>query len=272
MQRRTFIYTFALGSGGLLLNGLKTNAMKPNGDHTLIRIIYNNTGECEGLTNSWGFSAWIENREAPLLFDAGGKGEILEQNMSYLGLDPGKLKKIVISHDHWDHFGGLEKILTKTREKPELYVTANTARAYADKFPNATVKSVSDPVRITDHIWSTGSLKTTYKGKELHEHSLLITHNNTMVLLTGCSHPGIANITEAAKSVFPEKRLLLVAGGFHLAFKRAARVKEISERLKELGVEKIAPSHCTGNSAIKTFRHEWGANFTDLNIGDTFEV
>jgi 7,8-dihydropterin-6-yl-methyl-4-(beta-D-ribofuranosyl)aminobenzene 5'-phosphate synthase len=93
-----------------------------------------------------------------------------------------------------------------------------------------------------------------------------------MVLLTGCSHPGIVKIIETAKRIHPEKRLLLVAGGFHLALKRTARIRKISEQLRQLGVEKIAPSHCTGNAAIKTFRDEWGASFVDLNIGDTFEV
>lgn len=48
--------------------------MKLNGDHTLIKIIYNNTGECEGLINKWGGSVWIENRDGALLFDTGGKG------------------------------------------------------------------------------------------------------------------------------------------------------------------------------------------------------
>jgi metal-dependent hydrolase (beta-lactamase superfamily II) len=57
-----------------------------------------------------------------------------------------------------------------------------------------------------------------------------------------------------------------------LLFDTGVKGEILEQNMSRLGVEKIAPSHCTGNSAIKTFRHEWGTNFVNLNIGDTFEV
>jgi 7,8-dihydropterin-6-yl-methyl-4-(beta-D-ribofuranosyl)aminobenzene 5'-phosphate synthase len=52
--------------------------------------------------------------------------------------------------------------------------------------------------------------------------------------------------------------------------KHRKTVIEISDRLKALGVEKIAASHCTGNQAITVFREEWGERFYDLNLGDEY--
>ena len=233
-------------------------------------MIYNNAGTAEGLENAWGLAAWIEYDQQVLLFDTGGDPEILSANMETLRLDPGKIDKIFISHDHWDHMGGLEMVLGRMDKKPDLYITANTENTYREKYPGAKIIPVSTPVQIDDHAWSTGSFETIYKNNKLQEHSLILVNDDSMVLLAGCSHPGITEITERVLLNHPEKKLLLVTGGFHLAMKTRKKVVDISGQLKEMGVQKIAPSHCTGESSVGIFEKNWGEDFVNLNLGDSF--
>ncbi|MEA3432007.1 MAG: MBL fold metallo-hydrolase, partial [candidate division WOR-3 bacterium] len=89
--------------------------------------------------------------------------------------------------------------------------------------------------------------------------------------VTGCAHPGIVNIVRKAKELL-NKNIYLVLGGFHLMAYSEKEVKEIIKELEELGVEKIAPSHCTGGRPIELFREAWGENFLDLGCGAVFKV
>lgn len=75
-------------------------------------------------------------------------------------------------------------------------------------------------------------------------------------------------MVKTIKEIFPEKNIELVAGGFHLTQKSNSEIKDISNNLKKLGVEKIAPSHCTGDNAITLFKEDWREKFIDLNLGN----
>ena len=95
----------------------------------------------------------------------------------------------------------------------------------------------------------------------IYEQSLLLSSGGELFIITGCSHPGIVNIVKKAKEINPDDKIKLVAGGFHLIRHSKDEVKNISDELKELGVQNISPSHCTGDDAIDIFKHEWGENF-----------
>ena len=77
-----------------------------------IKIIYDKYSLDEKLYTGWGVSFLIDDR---ILFDTGEDGEKLIHNMEYLGVHYEKIEAIVISHDHWDHTGGLRNILKKNR-------------------------------------------------------------------------------------------------------------------------------------------------------------
>ena len=268
MKRKTFIYTFVLGSGSLLFHGLKLNAANMKPGSTSIKMIYNNTGQYSGLKNAWGLSVWIEDETGVTLFDTGGDAAILMKNMKHLGLDLKKIDRIAISHFHWDHKGGLEFVLGETKENTDLYVPVQIKKKYQTEFPSANVIGVDKALKIHNNIWSSGSLSTTYSGKDINEQSLVITEGDAMVIMNGCSHPGIVKIVKQAMEDHPDKRISLVAGGFHLMRTPDIEVRKISAELKELGIEKIAPSHCTGDKAIDIFREDWGEQFVDMHIGD----
>jgi len=274
MDRRSFLPTLAFASGYLLIaSHLKIQAgMKPMNHPMRIRMIYNNTGECPGMENGWGLAAWIETGTESILFDTGGDAGILMKNIRTANLDPKTLSGVIISHDHWDHKNGLASILDSAQNKPRTYVVSDVADSYREDYPEATITGVDEAVEITGNLWSTGQIEGSYRLGSLWEQSLFLLQDNGMVILTGCSHPGITTIAEKAKNLFPSHPIRLVAGGFHLKSTREKEVLRISGLLKELGVEKVAPSHCTGKRAIELFRSEWTDRFVAFDLGDTLEI
>lgn len=272
MKRRLFIQTLILSSGYILLSSKRLNGKYSDKDVIKILMIYNNIGESATLKKAWGLSVWIKKSNSALLFDTGGDTSIIWENISQLDLDLNKLSDIVISHNHWDHKNGLKIILEKTSNKPTVYVVENDFKEFSEKYPTANIKRVSGVMKIDSDIRTTGKLQALYGGGELYEQSLILTQNDSIVLLTGCSHPGIVNIVKKTKSLFPDKRVELVAGGFHLIQISDSEIMKISNELKELQVNKIAPSHCTGDNAINIFKTEWGEKCINLNIGNEVTI
>jgi len=148
MKRKTFIYTFILGSGSLLFHGFKLNAAKMGSGNTLIKMIYNNTGECSGLENAWGLSAWIENDHGVTLFDTGGDAKVLENNIKHLGLNLQKIDRIIISHNHWDHKGGLEYILREIGRPVDVYVVIQDKEEFQNDYSSANIVGVDKPQKV----------------------------------------------------------------------------------------------------------------------------
>ena len=120
-----------------------------------ITIVYDNCLSKPGLRTGWGFSSLIETNYAPLLlFDTGADGTTLLYNMRKLGIDPGRIGIIVISHAHGDHTGGLSDIL-EINKRAEIYIPASTVV----RIPRRKVTLVSKPLQISEEIFSTGELK-----------------------------------------------------------------------------------------------------------------
>ena len=78
-----------------------------------ITVIYDNNPYKEGLETAWGFAASITGTEKTILFDTGGDGSILLNNMQKLAIDPNGIDTVVLSHIHPDHTGGLNSFLEK---------------------------------------------------------------------------------------------------------------------------------------------------------------
>ena len=186
-----------------------------------ITIVYDNCLGKVGLRTGWGFSALIETEDAPpLLFDTGADGATLLHNMKQLGIDPGRIGIIVISHAHGDHTGGLSDIL-EINKGTEIYVPASIVAG----LPGRKVIPVSQPVQISDAVFSTGELKGI-------EQSLAVKTGKGLVVLTGCSHPGVGQIIDIA-SGFGE--VYGIIGGLH-GFRDFGRLR---------GLSLICPCHCT---------------------------
>lgn len=260
-------------TSGILIFVRKLPAMtqsekKQEVDPVLLKMVYNNVGSSPGLQAAWGLSVWIASGSRHLLFDTGGDASILRENLHNARLDPALLSTVLLSHDHWDHRNGLDWLLGTTAFVPEVIVPDEVREAYATTFPAARIRGATDAMEIAPGIWTTGSLPTTYKGNPLYEQALVIVRNDRLYLITGCSHPGIGPIVEKVNQLFPGKSIALVAGGFHLGPVSREETGNLTEAFHREGVEKIAPSHCTGEEAIALFRQEWGDSFIEFYLGD----
>lgn len=92
------------------------------------------------------------------------------------------------------------------------------------------------------------------------ELSLALMTKDGLVVITGCSHSGVQEIVTAAKK-FAKQDVNLVDGGFHMQPYDEPYIAGIAAKLKQLGVKRVAPAHCTGPVALKIFRKEFGANY-----------
>lgn len=164
-----------------------------------ISIIYDNDAWDSRLTPDWGFAALIEAFGHRILFDTGANGRILLDNMEKMGISPESIEEIFISHDHWDHTGGLMAVLEKKTVRVYVPDTIKEAPLAAETVP------VSLSSKLHKHIYSTGTLKNI-------EQSMCIQQDGHVVVIVGCSHPGVDHILKAASEIGPVSVLI---GGLH---------------------------------------------------------
>ena len=121
---------------------------------------------------------------------------------------------------------------------------------------------VSEPVVLDTGVYSTGELTTGV----IEEQSLIIDTDDGLLIITGCSHPGIIDIVQAAQDIC-SRPVYQVCGGFHLLQHSAGEIQQVISELQALGVEKVGPSHCTGDLAISMFEQAYGENCIALGVG-----
>lgn len=232
-----------------------------------ITVPYNNIPLNEDLKTAWGISIFIEGLQKSILFDTGGDGSILLSNMEKLKIDPAEVEVVVLSHIHGDHVGGLEALLL-VNNKVSVCLPSSFPDDFKNKAKSITgeLLTVKKPHRIFENVWSTGELGTSIK-----EQSLVIVTPKGLIIITGCAHPGIVNIVKFVKNHFKEDIHLLL-GGFHLISYSESEIKEIIRELEALKVDKIAPSHCTGEIAIELFEEAWEEDFINLGCGARIKI
>lgn len=209
-----------------------------------VKVLYDNNAK-KGLETGHGFSCLIDGK---VLFDTGGDAETFMDNMKRMMVNIEGIEKVVISHDHWDHTGGLWHLL---KLRPGLKVHA--LGAFSDTFKKCVAESGGDLTdaetgeEIYKGIYSTGPMDFIYKGNKMSEQSLAVRGEKGLSIITGCAHPGIVEIIKKIKRDFSEKNVYMVFGGLHLRGTGREDLEDLIERLRLLKVEKVAPCHCSGD-------------------------
>jgi 7,8-dihydropterin-6-yl-methyl-4-(beta-D-ribofuranosyl)aminobenzene 5'-phosphate synthase len=231
-----------------------------------ITVVYDNNPYREGLTTSWGFSCLISGTEKTILFDTGGNGFILLENMKRLGIAPGEIELLFLSHEHGDHIRGLAQFL-EANNRLTVFLPASFPERFKIGLKSRGIKiaEVQHPTKICEAVFSTGLM-----GTGLKEQSLILHTDRGPILITGCAHPGIIHIIEEAKNLIRDD-VLLVMGGFHLAGMRKPDLEKIITRFKQAGVKHVGPCHCSGNLARAMFKEAYQKNYIDVGVGRVLE-
>ena len=217
----------------------------------------------------WGVSFLIGDK---VLFDTGEKGKWLIKNMENLKVEVDKLEAVVISHNHWDHTGGLWRILEENHHL-KVYACPKFGKRFKNRVKsyNGQLIEVDKFTTIDNNIYTTGEIEGRYLFKYMPEQALVLRTQKGLAILTGCAHPGVVKIIENVKQNIPE-RIYLVMGGFHLMGKHKKTIKAIVDRFREIGIEKVGPAHCTGKTARELFRQEYKDNFVEIKVGKIIEI
>lgn len=235
-------------------------------ERVTITVVFDNTALQPGTRADWGFSCLVEGLEKTVLFDTGANGELLLANMEALGVSPRDIDVVVLSHEHGDHTGGLAAILG---------VTAGVSVYYPARFPQRIVRMVEDagasPVPVEKPTRVAPGLVVTEPSGSPAESGLLITTEEGPVLITGCAHPGVVEMTAAATELAGGP-MYAVLGGFHLVSASADKVERTIEGLKALGVERCGPAHCTGESATARIKAAFADKFIPMGVGATITL
>jgi len=262
-----------------------------------------NTAAAVNLLAEWGLSILIETDTVNILLDT-GQSISASHNADILGVNLSKIDKIVLSHGHVDHTGGLRQVLRKMRKKVEIIAHPDIwAAKYArrqgqeDRYSGipfqrqeleslgASFNLTTKPVKITENIMTTGEVPmvtdfeqldpnlfvkedTGFKpDKLLDDQALIINTEQGLVVIPGCAHRGIINTLYHAQQLSGVKEIHMVLGGCHLIGATEERIRLTIAALKELAVSRIGVSHCTGLPAAAMMAQELGDSFFFNNAG-----
>jgi 7,8-dihydropterin-6-yl-methyl-4-(beta-D-ribofuranosyl)aminobenzene 5'-phosphate synthase len=230
-------------------------------------VVFNNVPYKTGLQTAWGFACLIEGLQKTVLFDTGNNGEILLSNMRQLGLDSRAVDMVVLSHIHKDHVGGLDALLRSNHHVDVIMPASSSVELQRDiTHHGASVITISAPQLLFTGVHTTGEM-----GHEVKEQALIVDTSRGLVVITGCAHPNVADMAERA-STYLGKKITLLMGGFHLEGNSDSEIRTIIARLKVLGVQHVAPSHCTGEAAMHMFRKARGQNYIEGGLGTVITV
>jgi 7,8-dihydropterin-6-yl-methyl-4-(beta-D-ribofuranosyl)aminobenzene 5'-phosphate synthase len=273
-----------------------------------ITTLSENTASQFDVMAEWGLSILIEVDGQNILLDSGKSGAVC-QNAEAMGIDLRKIDKIVLSHGHFDHTGGLQALLSKIKKEVEVIahpdVWAPKYNRREDKpdryigipFQLRTLESLGarftlgrGPVKVSESMMTTGEIpmETDFEiidsslylwtpvGWELDQladdQALVIDTKQGLVVILGCAHRGIINTLYHARRITGKKKIYMVLGGCHLMDASDERIWQTISALNEMEVRKLAVSHCTGMHASMILSQTFGESFTFNNSGTIIDL
>jgi 7,8-dihydropterin-6-yl-methyl-4-(beta-D-ribofuranosyl)aminobenzene 5'-phosphate synthase len=279
-----------------------TPTVSDNDGTARITVVYDAFGKSPAMQKDWGYAALVEYGGKRILFDTGNNPDVLAQNTKAKNIDLSTLDFVVMSHRHGDHMGGLSYVL-KVNPHVKIYAPKEPFGVYGadlpssfyrkdaalpleqryydgappeimrfgSAWPGANFQLIDQNTEIAPNL----SLITLVSNKpgtlELRELSLAINTPHGVVVVVGCSHPGIDKIVQAATAINP--RVHLVVGGLHLV---AANDQDIDKAVTALHdtfkVEYVARGHCTGEPAFSALKKAYGDHYLYAGLGTSLPL
>jgi len=235
-----------------------------------IEILYDkNTGN-KKLHTGWGVSFLVDEK---VLFDTGERGSFLMNNLKTLKVNIDKIEYVVISHDHWDHTGGLWELLKK-KEGLTVYACPNFSTKFKEKVKKlkGNLIEAEGIIAIAKGVFYTGEIAGEYGGEYMPEGALVVMTKNGVSIITGCAHPGVTKIVNTVKKDFPNEDIYAVLGGFHLMDKDRSAIDATADEFKKIGVKKVGATHCSGLDAEEIFKGKYKSDFIKIEVGQTLNI
>ncbi|MDY6835642.1 MAG: MBL fold metallo-hydrolase [Chloroflexota bacterium] len=273
-----------------------------------ITTLCENTAGKTGLSGEWGLSILVNLPDTTILFDTGGGGSIV-QNAAAMGIDLSCVDRIVLSHGHVDHTGGLEKVLMQMNREVEVIAHPDTWGPKCISFPHQPEINVgipfhresleklgakfnlsAQPVYIGEHIMTTGEIPMSSSYEEVDSYfyvkqkgglepdtftddlALVIDADYGPVVILGCAHRGIINTLRQAQSITGKGSVYAAIGGTHLLQASDERIESTIAELIQMGIRRLGASHCTGLKATTRLTQSFEDVFFENNAGTQLEL
>jgi 7,8-dihydropterin-6-yl-methyl-4-(beta-D-ribofuranosyl)aminobenzene 5'-phosphate synthase len=267
-----------------------------------ITILYDAFGKATRMTKDWGYSALVEHGGKRILFDTGNNADIFARNVEAAGARLDNLDFVVVSHRHLDHTAGLAYLL-RVNPGVRIYVPRESFGAFGSSLPSSFYRKqdslpremryydgepedtlsfgtawprgrfvpVDSTVEVAPGVFVIALVSDVPGTRELRELSLAIETAEGMVVVAGCSHPGIERIVEAARGI--GRQVYSVFGGFHLPAAPDSAIERVATALHDTyRVKRVAPGHCTGEPAFYRFRKRWGEDYVYAGLGSVIAL
>ena len=266
-----------------------------------ITTLTENTAQL-GFLAERGLSILVETESSKVLLDT-GLGVSAIYNADLMGIDLSTIDKIVLSHAHTDHTGGLRDVLRRMRKDVEViahpdiwipkYVQYGEKSRYVgipymrDELESlgASFNLTKEPYRINADIMTTGEIEMTTDFEKIDDRlcvneggrmtpdpladdlALIVRTGVGLTLITGCAHRGIVNTVRHVRKLTGGDYIHTIIGGTHLLLSSQERIEKTASELKELGLVRLGVSHCTGFNASAALAREFGEVFFLNNAG-----
>lgn len=272
--------------------------------HVQVTILVDNQAG-EGLVSEHGLSMWIETEDKRILFDT-GQGTALEHNVRVLGIDLGTADFLVLSHGHYDHTGGIPRVLQQARNSsvychpgvvqarysirdgmPMPVHMPHASVAALSGFPSGQIHWLQQPHMLSERIGITGPIprETSFEdtggpfyldreGKLADpiedDLALWIRTDDGLIVCVGCSHAGVVNTVHHIRRLSQGVRVRAIIGGFHLVNASTERLEQTIASLRLLDPDIVVPGHCTGEPAVTELRNGLGERVSAGAAGMTY--